>query len=79
MPKTPAGPHIRRQRRTGQGLLLIYPLAVPDADKAGTKAPLVGFQLSFPHSDYQTKTEYVANSVWFEEDIYTIDEGEDDA
>ncbi|WP_399139624.1 Z1 domain-containing protein [Streptomyces sp. NBUA17] len=79
VPKTPAGPHIRRQRRTDQGLLLIYPLTVPDADKAGTKAPLVGFQLSFPHSDYQTKTEYVANSVWFQEDIYTIDEEEDDA
>ncbi|MEU5738551.1 Z1 domain-containing protein [Streptomyces tendae] len=76
--KTPAGPYIRRQRRTDQGLLLIYPIAVPDADSAGTKAPLVGFQLSFPHSEYQSKTEYVANSVWFQEDVYTLAEEDDE-
>lgn len=77
-PKTPAGPYIRRQRRTDQGLLLVYPIAVPDASEAYQPTPLVGFQLSFPHSEYQSKTEYEANSVWLQEDIYTKDE-EDDA
>ena len=78
-PKTPAGPHIRRQRRTDQGLLLVYPLAVPDTAEAGQTIPLVGFQLSFPHSEYQSKTEYEANSVWLQEDIYTKDEEEGEA
>ncbi|MFE1952247.1 Z1 domain-containing protein [Streptomyces sp. NPDC059524] len=76
--KTPAGQYIRRQRRTDQGLLLIYPLVVPDADSAGTKTPLVGFQLSFPHSEHQSKTEYVANSIWFQEDVYTLAEEDDE-
>ncbi|MFV2103164.1 Z1 domain-containing protein [Micromonospora sp. LOL_024] len=81
VPKTPAGPHIRRRRRTDQGLLLIYPIKVPHADDGEPTAPplvLVGFQVSFPHSEHQSKTEYIANTVWLQEDIYTIDE-EDEA
>lgn len=35
--------------------------------------------MSFPHSEYQSKTEYVANTIWLQEDIYTIDEEEDEA
>ncbi|MFI5812615.1 Z1 domain-containing protein [Streptomyces sp. NPDC051643] len=77
-PKTPAGPHIRRQRRTDQGLLLIYPIELPQAADGESTTPLVGFQVSFPHSDYQSKTEYIANTVWLQEDIYTIAE-EDEA
>lgn len=77
-PKTPAGPHIRRQRRTDQGLLLIYPIELPQAADGEAMTPLVGFQVSFPHSDYQSKTEYIANTVWLQEDIYTIAE-EDEA
>lgn len=77
-PKTPAGPHIRRQRRTEQGLLLIYPIRLPEAAEGEVTTPLVGFQVSFPHSEYQSKTEYIANTVWLQEDIYTIDE-EDEA
>ncbi|MCS0601027.1 Z1 domain-containing protein [Streptomyces sp. LP11] len=77
--KTPAGPHIRRQRRTDQGLLLVYPLTVPDASEAGQTTPVVGFQVSFPHSEYQAKTEYEANAIWLQEDIYTKDEEDDEA
>ncbi|WP_405921059.1 Z1 domain-containing protein [Streptomyces sp. NBC_00890] len=75
--KTPAGPYIRRQRRTDQGLLLLYPLVVPGADM-NTQTPLVGFQVSFPYSEYQSKTEYIANSVWFQEDVYTLAEEDDE-
>jgi hypothetical protein len=78
IPKNPAGPHIRRQRRTDQGLLLIYPILLPSGSEGESATPLVGFQVSFPHSAHQQKTEYVANTVWLEEDIYIIDE-EDEA
>ncbi|MEU5932435.1 Z1 domain-containing protein [Micromonospora sp. NPDC047187] len=77
-PKTPAGPHIRWQRRADQGLLLLYPIELPASAEGSLTPPLVGFQVSFPHSKYQSKTEYVANTVWLQEDIYPIDE-EDEA
>ncbi|MFC9963765.1 Z1 domain-containing protein [Nocardia ignorata] len=78
IPKNPAGPHIRRQRRIDQGLLLIYPILLPSDPERDAAIPLVGFQVSFPHSAHQSKTEYVANTVWLEEDIYLFDE-EDEA
>ncbi|MFC9398549.1 Z1 domain-containing protein [Streptomyces sp. NPDC057027] len=78
LPQNPSGEYIRRQRRPDQGLLLIYPIR-PEATPGITgSTPLVGFQVSFPHSKFQSKTEYVANSVWLQEDIYSIDE-EDEA
>ncbi|MFF0266867.1 Z1 domain-containing protein [Kribbella sp. NPDC004536] len=77
-PKTPAGPHIRRQRRTSQALLLIYPIELPQSADGKATIPLVGFQASFPHSEYQSKTEYIANAIWLQEDIYTIDEEDEE-
>ncbi|MFD6181306.1 Z1 domain-containing protein [Streptomyces goshikiensis] len=77
-PKNPSGTYIRRQRRPHQALLLIYPIKPDASDSISLTAPLVGFQVSFPHSRYQSKTEYVANSVWLQEDIYAIGE-EDEA
>lgn len=34
--------------------------------------------MSFPYSRNQSKTEYVANSIYLQEDIYALDE-EDEA
>ncbi|MGW5364479.1 Z1 domain-containing protein [Actinopolymorpha pittospori] len=76
-PKVPSGEYLRRQRRTDQGLLLIYPIEVESRGIEG-KTPLVGFQVSFPHSEHPADTEYVVNSVWFQEDIYTDPEGEEE-
>lgn len=39
-PKTPAGPFIRRERRTDQGLLLIYPIVLPKSADAESTTPL---------------------------------------
>lgn len=78
-PQNPSGTYIRRQRRPDQGLLLIYPVMPVNKDGVGVSTtPLVGFQVSLPHSKHQSKTEYVANTVWLQDDIYSIVE-EDEA
>ncbi|SBT52470.1 Z1 domain-containing protein [Micromonospora auratinigra] len=77
LPQCPSGTHIRRQRRPKQGLLLLYPIQPESAPGLQLAAPLVGFQVSLPHSEFQSKTEYIANSVWLAEEIYSIgEEGE---
>lgn len=78
VPKHPSGPYLRRQRRPDQALLLIYPIEVPGSEDDSPELPLVGFQVSFPYSRNQSKTEYVANSIYLQEDIYALDE-EDEA
>ncbi|CAM5467126.1 Z1 domain-containing protein [Streptomyces aurantiogriseus] len=76
-PRNPSGDHIRWQRRTDQALLLIYPIEL-QSQGVDTDKPLVGFQVSFPNSEHQSETEYVVNQIWFQEDIYSTDEEEDD-
>ncbi|MFF1900414.1 Z1 domain-containing protein [Streptomyces sp. NPDC058206] len=72
-PQNPSGTYIRRQRRPDQGLLLIYPVMPVNKDGvAVSTTPLVGFQVSLPHSKHQSKTEYVANSVWLQEDVFSV-------
>ncbi|MGW2020847.1 Z1 domain-containing protein [Streptomyces decoyicus] len=73
--QNPSGAYIRRQRRPDQGLLLIYPIKPVASSGIASTTPLVGFQLSFPHSKNRTGTDvYVANSVWLQEGMYTVEE-----
>lgn len=72
-PKNPSGKYIRRQRHPGQGLLLIYPIKPVATAGVASTTPLVGFQVSFPHSKNRDDTDvYVANSVWVREGMYSI-------
>ncbi|MEV8070869.1 Z1 domain-containing protein [Streptomyces sp. NPDC085995] len=77
-PKRPSGSYLRRQRSPQQGLLLIYPIALDKGENQPLEWPVVGFQVSFPFSRNQEKTEYVANTVYLNEDIYGQDD-EDEA
>ena len=63
--KVPSGPYLRRQRRTDQALLIIYPLARPRPDLA---YDVVGFAVSFPYSEQTIELpgEYVVNEVWLQ-------------
>ncbi|MFF8647301.1 Z1 domain-containing protein [Streptomyces griseoluteus] len=72
VPQNPSGRYIRRQRRPDQGLLLIYPIKPVTSAGVASTTPLVGFQVSLPHSEHRSKTEYVANTVWLQDDIYSI-------
>lgn len=62
--EVPTGPPLRRQRRTSQPLLLVYPLKNPLADEQPEAPPVVGFAISFPFSGHATETEYVVNEIW---------------
>ncbi|MGW5875316.1 Z1 domain-containing protein [Nocardiopsis terrae] len=73
LPKDPSGEYLRRQRRPDQALLLVYPIELPTSQTPEQRKPLVGFQVSFPHSRYQSDTEYVVNNTWLREDIYNAD------
>ena len=65
IPTVPTGTPLRRVRRPGQALLLLYPLQYPPAAGAQDKMPpLVGFAISFPFSEHSTQTEYVVNEIW---------------
>ncbi|MFH0243161.1 Z1 domain-containing protein [Streptomyces sp. HK10] len=77
-PKHPSGPYLRRQRRPDQALMLIYPIEIQASEDSSPELPLVGFQVSFPYSRNESKTEYVANSIYLQEDIQPFDE-EDEA
>ena len=62
--EVPTGPPLRRQRRTDQPLLLVYPLKNPLADDQPEAPPVVGFAISFPFSGHAIETEYVVNEIW---------------
>ncbi|MEW2634735.1 Z1 domain-containing protein [Streptomyces sp. NPDC048389] len=76
-PKVPTGRPLRDQRRTDQPLLLVYPIAPPASSALGASTPLVGFAVSFPFSQYQSKTEYVVNDIWWKQDM-EMDDVEDE-
>ncbi|GAA1225581.1 Z1 domain-containing protein [Kitasatospora nipponensis] len=78
-PKIATDRFLRRQRRPEQALLLIYPLVHPSSSKDDFTTPLVGFKVSFPFSANATKTEYVVNDIWLQEDIEIDDDEESDA
>jgi len=62
-PTTPSGPAIRLQRRPDQALLVIYPLDNSrHSDLVGM--PMVGFYVSFPHSEKHVTAEYFVNPIW---------------
>jgi hypothetical protein len=63
-PKVPTGTPLRRQRRPGQALLLLYPLKNPLETDGHNLPPVVGFAISFPFSEHSEKTEYVVNEIW---------------
>lgn len=77
-PKTPHGPAHPAAEANRPGPPAHLPHRAAAIGRRRVDDPLVGFQVSFPHSEYQSKTEYIANTVWLQEDIYTIDE-EDEA
>jgi hypothetical protein len=76
-PQRASGEHLRLQRRPDQALLLVYLVEPQHLDVLDSRPPLVGFQLSFPHSPHRRGTEYVANSVW-QSDNLAFDDEEDD-
>lgn len=76
-PQEPPGEHLRLQRRPDQALLLVYPVQPQGLEKLSPTPPLVGFQVSFPHSEFQQAKEYVANTVW-RRDQLPFDDEEDD-
>ncbi|KJY36960.1 endonuclease [Streptomyces sp. NRRL S-495] len=80
-PDKPRGRPLRAQRRPDQPLLLLYPLApseVASPVNTAPAVPLVGFAISFPFSDYQDKTEYVVNEIWFKQDMDRDNEDDDE-
>ncbi|MET8376743.1 Z1 domain-containing protein [Streptomyces microflavus] len=82
-PKEPSGVYLRRQRDPKEALLLLYPVAVGTKEgigegvKEGALTHLVGFQVSFPESKRHVRTEYMANAIYLQEDIYPLDTQED--
>jgi hypothetical protein len=62
-PTTPSGPAIRLQRRPDQPLLLIYPLDHSKHEDL-VERPMVGFYVSFPHSEKSVTAEYFVNPIW---------------
>lgn len=78
-PQNPSGFHLRRERNPNNGLLLIYPIVVLPETEGEPLTHLVGFQVSFPGSRQNIRVEYVANSIYLNEDIYQLDGDEDEA
>ena len=65
VPTRASGPNIRRVRDARNGLLLLYPLQVRDAEGL----PFVGFAASFPAAERDTPIEYVVNTVYWQEEL----------
>jgi hypothetical protein len=76
-PVVPSGTPLRRQRRTDQVLLLLYPLKNPLSGDQSTATPVVGFAISFPFSEHSTETEYVVNEIWQQQAFDELDADED--
>jgi hypothetical protein len=76
-PDVPSGTPLRRQRRTDQALLLLYPLKNPLQENGGPAVPVVGFAISFPFSAHSTETEYVVNEIWQQQAFGEPDTDED--
>jgi len=79
IPTVPTGTPLRRVRRPGQALLLLYPLQYPPAVGAQDKMPpLVGFAISFPFSEHSTQTEYVVNEIWQQLALEGLDDDDEE-
>jgi hypothetical protein len=78
-PRNPSGVHLRRERDPKNGLLLVYPIVVAPEREGDAPTHLVGFQVSFPDSRHNIRMEYVANTIYLNEDIYQLDGDEDEA
>ncbi|MGY1771946.1 Z1 domain-containing protein [Blastococcus sp. SYSU D00813] len=63
VPSSPSGPAIRLQRRPNQALLLLYPID-NSKYKTAVERPMVGFYVSFPHSERNVMAEYLVNPIW---------------
>ena len=77
-PKVPTGTPLRRERRPGQALLLLYPLKYPSAAGGDEMPPLVGFAISFPFSAHSSQTEYVVNEIWQQQALEGLDDEDED-
>ena len=79
VPTAPSGPALRRVRTPDQGLMLIYVLDNAKHDKFVAR-PMVGFFISFPHSEHDVAAEYLVNPVWQQLQAQGVaDDDEDDA
>ena len=78
-PERPSGPFIRNARSPKKGLLLLYPLDAGLLEKSFTSAPVIGFAVSFPESEWgdASAIEYQVNTKYWR-DRYGEEE-EDDA
>jgi hypothetical protein len=79
VPKVPTGTPLRRERKSDQGLLLLYPLTNPMEESVGDAPALVGFAISFPFSTHQAKTEYVVNEIWQQQEVDDLFDDDEDA
>ena len=64
-PDVPSGPAIRSIRPKTNGLILIYPID-PDGktEKGESGLPVIGFGISFPRIDNDTKVIYEVNNIY---------------
>jgi hypothetical protein len=65
-PGQPGGVQIRRVREPERGLLILYPLKPPSGLEVGA---VIGFAISFPHSDFDSAVDYVVNQVWLQQEF----------
>ena len=63
---TPNGKILRSKRSPKNGLLLLYPLE-PEVINSGI--PVIGFVMSFPHSNTAQMVEYKVNNVYWKEEF----------
>lgn len=84
LPKAPSGIHLRRQRPSRKGLLLLYVLDdhvkadEESAERARFAAePPVGFAVSFPISAKKVKTRYQVNEIWFRQAFEDFDDDDE--
>jgi hypothetical protein len=79
-PKIPSGTAIRDTRSREKGLLLIYPLSIPEVAEGAdiTSEPIIGFFVSFPKSPGAPQVDYVVNKIFLDE-FYGPDEPDEEA
>jgi hypothetical protein len=85
-PTTPGAREARSERPREQGLLVLYPLKVPELPEGVTATvelttrPIIGFLVSFPKSPGAPTIDYQANRIFsIYEDLFDDDDEDEDA
>lgn len=75
-PVEPSDIHYREIRN--KPLLMIHSLAPKDANQHDITYPIAAFGVSFPLGHYETEIEVVANQIWLEKILGTLDKPDDE-